>query len=163
MLSEEYSKLIISHIFSPHHWEERVRLFLMMLQSRRGSDGSLICRHCLNMKINSQFDDIWNVWAPAWMQTESETTDFTSWTRWFFECLIKPDSRSSTASRAQGSSGRSAPGLWLSSAGSSPPQSWDHWRCRPSLPGCSRLSGWCCKLVFSETSYNQTLVFSFQW
>lgn len=64
-----------------------------------------------------------------------------------------PDSHSSTASRAQGLSGLSAPGLWLSSVDSLAPQSWGHWECRSSLPGCSLLSGWCCTHAFSVMSY----------
>lgn len=73
------------------------------------------------------------------------------------QCGATPGSRSSTAPRARGSFGLSAPGLWLSSAGSLSPQSWDRWECRPSFPGCSLLSGWYCTHAFLEMSYNPTL------
>lgn len=170
ILPEEYSKLITSHIFAPHYRGEHISLFLIILQPRQGSDGCLICQHSLNTNI------IIFIWQNKCIVTIYDSPAFVNITDLFnvrmcvqiilkaVMCCpsqrgIKPGSRSSTAPRARGSSGLSAPGLWLSSVDSSPPQSWDHWECTPSSPGCSPLSGWCCMHAVLEMSDSPTLMF----
>lgn len=178
ILPEEYSKLITSHIFAPHYRGEHISLFLIILQPRQGSDGCLICQHSLNTNIIPfiwqnkciiitiydspaliTITDLFNVrMCTQTSQTKPPQIILKAVMCCSSQRGTKPGSRSSTAPRARGSSGLSAPGLWLSSVDSLPPQSWDHWECRPSSPGCSPLSGWCCMHAFLEMSDSPNLM-----